>query len=507
MSSMSQNTKRLAKNTILLYFRMIVLMIISLYTSRVILDALGVTDYGIYNVVGGFVAMFSVLSGTLSAAITRFLTFEIGKGDKSQISKIFSTSINIQLIIAFLIVLVAETFETWFVFNKMVIPSARLHAAYWVFQLSLITFCVNLLSVPYNATLIAHERMNAFAYISVIEGVLKLCVAFAILTSSIDKLIYYGIAMTFVAIIIRFIYAIYCKRSFEECDYHFILDRQLLKQMFGFAGWNFFGASAGILRDQGGNLLLNVFFDPSVNAARGIAIQVNSAVYSFATNFTQALNPQITKAYANNQKSYMHSLMFQGSKFSYFILLLLGMPIIINTPYILNLWLTLIPEYSVVFVRYAIVLSMSEALSLPFVTGMLATGKIRNYQLIVGGINLLNLPLVYVLFVLGFNPQILFWVAIILSQCCLFARVFMLTPIVNITIKDFFFKVYVNVLLVTLVSFIPSFWGCTSQIDSFERFCISMLVCFFICISAIWVIGIKKEEKKFILSQIRVKLK
>lgn len=260
---MSQNTKRLAKNTILLYFRMIVLMIISLYTSRVILDALGVTDYGIYNVVGGFVAMFSVLSGTLSAAITRFLTFEIGKGDKSQISKIFSTSINIQLIIAFLIVLVAETFGTWFVFNKMVIPSARLHAAYWVFQLSLITFCVNLLSVPYNATLIAHERMNAFAYISVIEGVLKLCVAFAILTSSIDKLIYYGIAMTFVAIIIRFIYAIYCKRSFEECDYHFILDRQLLKQMFGFAGWNFFGASAGILRDQGGNLLLNVFFDPS----------------------------------------------------------------------------------------------------------------------------------------------------------------------------------------------------------------------------------------------------
>ena len=293
MTDTSANNKRIAKNTLLLYFRMLFMMAVSLYTSRVVLNALGVEDFGIYNVVGGVVAMFSMLSGSLSAAITRFITYELGKGNQENLKKIFSSSVTIQIGLAILIIVVAEAIGVWFLNMKMNIPDVRITAANWVFQFSILTFAVNLISVPYNASIIAHERMSAFAYISILEAIGKLAIVFLIVISPMDKLIFYAILMCAVALIVRLAYGVYCKRHFEECTYHFIFDRDLLKHMFGFAGWNFIGATSAVLRDQGGNVVINLFCGPAANAARGIAFQVNNAISGFVTNFMTALNRKL----------------------------------------------------------------------------------------------------------------------------------------------------------------------------------------------------------------------
>ena len=328
MTDTSANNKRIAKNTLLLYFRMLFMMAVSLYTSRVVLNALGVEDFGIYNVVGGVVAMFSMLSGSLSAAITRFITYELGKGNQENLKKIFSSSVTIQIGLAILIIVVAEAIGVWFLNMKMNIPDVRITAANWVFQFSILTFAVNLISVPYNASIIAHERMSAFAYISILEAIGKLAIVFLIVISPMDKLIFYAILMCAVALIVRLAYGVYCKRHFEECTYHFIFDRDLLKHMFGFAGWNFIGATSAVLRDQGGNVVINLFCGPAANAARGIAFQVNNAISGFVTNFMTALNPQITKSYAAGDRKYMMTLIFQGARLSFYMLLLLSLPVL-----------------------------------------------------------------------------------------------------------------------------------------------------------------------------------
>ena len=305
MSQVTDNNKRIAKNTLLLYVRMLFMMIVSLYTSRVILNALGVEDFGIYNVVGGVVAMFSVISGSLSTAISRFITFELGKGDLCKLNKIFSASVTIQMLLSLIIVVLIESIGVWFLNSKMTIPVDRIVAANWVLQFSIVTFVINLISVPYNAEIIAHEKMSVFAYISILEVIGKLTIAFLIVVSPIDRLVFYAILMCLVAAVIRLTYTCYCRKHFEECTYHFCWDRKLLKSMFGFASWNFIGASAFVLREQGVNVILNVFCGPVVNAARGVSTQVNSAIIGFVNNFMMALNPQITKSYAAGEYFYM----------------------------------------------------------------------------------------------------------------------------------------------------------------------------------------------------------
>ena len=310
MVNSSSSNKRIAKNTILLYFRMMFLMVISLYTSRVILNALGVVDYGIYNVVGGTVALLTVLTGSLSAAISRYITFELGTGNHKQLNKIFSISLTIQLGLSLIIVLIAETVGLWFLNYKMVIPESRLIAANWCLQFSVISFMIGLLSVPYNALIIAHEKMSAFAYISLIEGVGKLLVAWLIVINPIDRLVYYAAMIALLSLILRIIYASYCQKHFEEAKYHFYYDTKLLRNMFSFAGWNFFGVASGRLMFQGLDLLSNLFFGVTVNAARGIATQIDAALQSFINNFTTAINPQITKSYAVKEMNYMYDLIF-----------------------------------------------------------------------------------------------------------------------------------------------------------------------------------------------------
>lgn len=481
---------------------MILLMGINLYTSRVVLQELGVSDYGIYNVVGGFVAMFSIVSTALSAAISRFLTIELGREDKLKLSKTFSSSVTIQIGLSIIVILLAETLGLWYLNAKMNIPVDRMTAANWVFQLSLATFAINLINVPYNAAIIAHERMDAFAFISIFEGLAKLGIAFLLFRSPFDKLIYYAALMFAVAFAVRAMYTYYCIHRFEECRYKFFFDKEMLGQMFSFAGWNMIGTSAGILRDQGGNIVLNYFLGTVINAARGISFQVKVAVQNFATNFMMALNPQITKSYARGDRDYMMMLIFKGAKYSYYILLLLSLPIIVSTPYLLDLWLTEVPEHTVNFVRLVLLISMSDSLSSPLITAMLATGKIRDYQLIVGGVNLLNLPAFIVVLKMGLAPESVFVVEIVISQICLGIRLIMLRKMIGLSVREFLKDVYFKVVFLTLLSAVAPMALFFVLDEGTVSFIIVTLASVLSVALTIWALGLSSEERQVILNKV-----
>lgn len=505
MSTETQaNNKRIAKNTLFLYGRMLLMMLVYLYTSRIVLNALGVEDYGIYNVVAGVVSMFSVLSGSLSAAISRFITFEMANGDIEKLKKVFCTAINVQTILIIIITILLETIGLWFLNYKMVIPESRMASANWVFQFSVITFAINLWSVPYNASIIAHEKMSAFAYISISDAIIKLLIAFVILKSPIDRLIYYGALMLIAGLIERFLYSYYCKCNFQECHYHISFDKSVTKEMFGFAGWNFIGAASAVLRDQGGNMLINLFCGPTVNAARGVAMSVNSAVRSFVGNFQTALNPQIIKNYASGDREYLLKLIFQGSRLSYYILLILALPILFSTPYLLDLWLGIVPEHTINFTRLVLLFTLSESLAGPLITTMLATGNIRNYQIIVGGCQLMNLPISYLLLQFGLPPEYIFVVAIVVSVLCEMARLIMLRGMINLPIKDFLKNVYFNVIVVTIsASIIPYITIELIGLSNFLQFFIIVVVCILCAMLSIYTIGCNRHDRQLIHSIIK----
>lgn len=507
MPDNSANSKRIAKNTLLLYVRMLLLMLISLYTSRVNLQALGVEDFGIYNVVGGVVAMFSLLSGSLSAAASRFITFELGKGDKDRLKRVFSSTVTIQLLLIGIIVCLLESIGLWLLNNKMVIPADRMAAANWLFQFSILSFAVSLWSVPYNAAIVAHEKMSAFAYISIFEACAKLAIAFLIVRNPFDRLIYFGILTLAVSLIVRLLYNVYCKKHFEECHYTFIWDKSILKEIFGFAGWNFIGASAVVLKDAGGNVLLNMFFGPIVNAARGIAMQVNGAVYGFVSNFTMALNPQITKNYASGNYDYMMKLVFQGARLSYYILLLICLPILISTQYILELWLGQVPEHATDFVRLVLLYTMSESLASTLITATLATGQIKKYQILVGGTQLLNLPISYVLLKCGMGPNIVFVVAIGLSMVGEIIRVILLRQLIHLSVRQFLFKVYFNVIAVTVVAAILPLFLQQYIYQGLVSFLLLSGLCVLCCIVSILFVGCDKDERLIVYTKTRTVLK
>ncbi len=503
MTETSSNNKRIAKNTLLLYVRMLLLMAVNLYTSRVILQALGVEDFGIYNVVGGIVAMFTFVSGSLSSAISRFLTFELGRGAKEELKRVFSASVTIQLFIVLIVLILAESIGVWFLNTHMTIPADRLPASNWVLQFSLITFVINLISVPYNAAIIAHERMAAFAYVSIVEGLGKLGIAYLVMISPIDRLVFYAILMCSLALIVRILYGYYCKKHFEECIYHFHWDKEILKKMFGFAGWNFIGSASAILRDQGGNIILNLFCGPVVNAARGIAFQVNNAVTGFVTSFMTALNPQITKSYAVGDYKYMMTLIFQSARLSFYMLLLLSLPVLVDTHYILGLWLGEVPEHTVLFVRLILVFALSESISNPLVASVQATGKIRAYQITVGGLQMMNLPISYILLKLGMIPETVVIVAIVISQCCLAARLIILRKIIQLRVREYLRRVWLNVVVVTCLSIVFPFWIESITQESFPRFiCLGITCIFFTGVVELFV-GSSSYERNFVYDKIR----
>lgn len=497
------NTKRIAKNTVMLYIRTLFIMFVSLYTTRIVLRSLGVVDYGVYNVVGSTVAMFSVLSGSLSSAISRFVTFELGRGDMDKLKRVFSTAVTVQLILAVIIVLFAETVGLWFLNHTMEIPQERLPAAHWVFQFSVVTFVIGLVSVPYNATIIAHEKMSAFAYIGIFEALAKLGVAYMISTTAADRLILYAFLLMLIAVTVRLVYGIYCKRRFEECSYRFVFDKRLLKEMASFAGWNFIGASSAILRDQGGNIIINIYGGPVVNAARGFAIQISATIQSFVQNFMTALNPQITKSYACGEQDYMMSLIFRGARFSYYILLLLSLPVIINADYILTLWLVNVPAHTVSFVQLVLIFALSESLANPLVTAMLATGKIRNYQLVVGGLQMLNLPVSYLFLRNGGAPEMVFVVAIVVSICCEMARLYMLQGMIGLSVRSFLHKVYFNVIAVTAVASLLPLLLSALQGDGLMAFLLNCTCCIGCTALSVFFVGCNGNERKLLMSKFR----
>ena len=502
MSTSDANTRRIAKNTLMLYMRTLFTMFVSFYTSRVVLRALGVIDCGVYNVVGSTVAMFSMLSGSLSSAISRFITFELGRGNMAKLKRVFSTAVSVQLILAAIVVVFAETVGLWFLNHTMEIPAERLYAAHWVYQFSIVTFVIGLVSVPYNATIIAHEKMSAFAYIGIFEALAKLGVAFIISVASADRLIIYGLLLMAIAVTVRLVYGIYCKRRFEECTYTFVYDKTLLKEMTSFAGWNFIGASSAILRDQGGNIIINVLGGgPAVNAARGFAIQISSAIQSFVQNFMTALNPQITKSYASGEHDYMMTLIFRGARFSFYILLLLALPVIINAEYILTLWLVDVPAHTVPFVQLVLIFALSESLANPLVTAMLATGKIRNYQLVVGGLQMLNLPVSYILLRNGGAPEMVFVVAIAVSVCCEMARLYMLQGMIGISMREFLQKVYFNVIIVTVVAAIVPLGLSLMPSDSLISFLLNCIGCVGCTMLSIFYVGCNQSERRILISK------
>lgn len=495
---MEEKSRRIAKNTLLLYLRMLVTMAVGLFTSRVILNTLGVSDFGIYNVVGGFVGMFSMISGSLSSAIGRFITFELGKGNTEKLRIIFSTSVNIQIIFIIIGIIIAEVFGLWFLNEKMVIPTDRLYAANWVFQFSIICLAIDMLSIPYNACIIAHEKMSAFAYISIYEVITKLLIAWLIILSPIDKLIFYSLLMCLVSLTIRMIYGYYCNKYFTECKYQFTLNKKTLTEMFSFAGWNFIGQSSAILREQGGNLIINLFCGPTVNAARGIASQVNGAVSRFYSNFMMAVGPQITKSYAAKDYEYMTKLAHQGARLSFFLLFFLSLPIIINIHYILHLWLHIVPDHTANFVILVMIFTMCESLSNPLITIMLATGKIRNYQIVVGGLQMLNLPISYILLKLGCIPETVLLIAIFLSLTCLIARLIMLKRMIKLSPLAYCMKVLLPVFKVFIFASIIPIFISQNLDENFKNFLINCIVACTSSIISIYYVGCNKNERKML---------
>lgn len=502
---MSQSSnKQIAKNALALYLRMFLTMMVGLYTSRVILQALGVEDYGIYNVVGGFVSMFSLISGSLAGSVSRFLTFELGRGDMEKLKRVFNTSIFVLMGLAVIVLIATETFGIWYLNNMMVIPEARMTAAMWCFQLSLVTFIVNLINQPYTAAIIAHERMDIYAYLAISDSILKLLICFAVLHSPIDRLIFYAILLCCVSLINQTIYVIFCKRKFEECTFHLIFDRTLFKDMFGFAGWNFIGSSAAILTSQGSNLLLNWAGGPVVNAAYGIANTVSSLVSQFVGNFTQAFTPQITKRYAAKEYDSLMQLLIYGSKYSYFLMFLMALPIMLTAEFLLHLWLGVVPEHSVWFVRFIILGNLFDAISRPVVNAKNATGRIRNYQMVVGGILLLVLPLAYVLIRLGFPVESVTAAAAFISFVAVLARMYMLRGDFPSWSSSIFFKtVVLRVLVVSVIAAILPVTAHAMIPEGWRNFIVSGVLSLLSAILCILYIGCDRSERELIVSKVK----
>ena len=482
----------------MLYIRMLFTMGVSLFTSRVILQTLGVEDYGIYSVVGGIITMFAFINGGMISATQRFLTFEIGKGNLSQLKKVFSTSLQIHALIAFVIVLLGETVGLWFLYEKMVIPSERLLAALWVYQCSIIACVINIMSVPYNADIIAHEKMSAFAYISIVEVILKLAIVYMLYVTPWDKLITYSIFILIVQLIIRCIYAHYCNKHFEESHYCHQIDKSLFKEMFAFAGWSFWGNLAGVLYTQGLNMMLNIFFGPIVNAARGIAVQVQAAVQQFVGNFQVALNPQITKNYATGELVQMHILMFRSARFSFFLLFLLTLPILLETNYILTLWLETVPNDAVVFTRWMIGISLIYTIANPCVVANQATGKVKVYQAVVGGILLLILPISYIVLKLGAPAYSVYIVHFCVEMVAQFARMYMLRKLIKLPLFAYLRNIYLPVIVVVIVSSILPFYLYLQLTESFVTFIIVSVISVFSVGITTLILGFTKDERNFL---------
>ena len=503
----SENTKRIARNTAMLYVRMLLLMGVTFYTSRIVLNALGVEDYGIYNVVGGVVIFLSFLNNTLAMSTQRFLNYEMGNAGGGNLEKVFSYALTGHYIVAGVFLFLAETIGLWFVYNQLIIPENRFTAMLWVYHFSVLTFIVNIISTPYNAAIIATEKMDAYAYVSIFEAILKLGISYLLFVLPFDKLKLYAVLLFFVALLVRFAYFAYCRQKIEWITSKLRWNEVYMKKIFSFSGWIFMGGFSHVLSVQGVNVLINMFFNPVHNAARGIAVQLQAGVNTFSANFMTAVRPQIVKSYAGGDYHYAFSLAFMSAKISYFLMLLIIVPLLLNTDYILSLWLKIVPEHAVVFTRLSLLDILLGAMISPLAALSQASGKVKWYQLIISSGFLLVFLLTYLFYRLGFASYTTFVVSIAITALGTLGRILELRHTVGFPIRRFFVEVVSRVtgVSVGVVVFAMICWN-FMRVGSLGNLFLTSLLSLLFTGLLIWFLGMKSNEKEYILSKIHLKL-
>ena len=506
MSTESANNKRLAKNTLFLYFRMFITLLVGLYTSRVVLNVLGVTDYGIYNVLGGIVAIFATLNNAMSSTSCRYITFYLGRGENNKLKQIFSTVTYVHFAIACVVILICETVGLWFFYNHMSIPPERVDVAFWLLQFSFAASFLSMINIPYTGLIIAHENMNIYAYISIFDVIMKLIIVFLIQVTPADKLLSYGFLILVVQAIDFIIYRYYCVRKYTESHLILFFDTKLFKELSSYFGWSILGNLAVVFNTQGINLLLNVFFGPAINAARGVAVQVQHIINQFVNNFQVALNPQIVKSYANEELDRMHQLMYASSKYGFLLLFILSFPVMLEADYILHLWLGNVPSYSDDFLRIILMSCMVNALANSSTVAAGATGKIKTYSIVVGGTVLIPLPVAYVVLHFIEKPETVFWVVLFFEVLALYLRLLFMRKMVYLSLSIYFKKVIMPVIGVVISVIILPVLLHNILEQSFINVVFMIGLSFLLSLLAVYIIGLSKNERSFVLKTIKSKV-
>lgn len=500
---MSDNTnssnKRLAKNTLIMYMRMFITVGISFYTSRVVLKNLGVSDYGVYNVVGGFVSMFYIITQAMSGSISRFLTMELGANNIKRLNDTFCMSINIQLLFAAVVIVLGETIGLWFVNSLLEIPADRIIAANVVYQFAILSFVVELVCIPYGALVIAHEKMNFYALVAILNVVLQCVLAWLLVISPIDLLVFYAIGMFIVALMGRLIYFFYCRTRFKECSYHWVHERTLFRSMFSFGGWTLLTGVSSMLKGQGVNILLNVFFGTVVNAAYGVARQLEGHVRAFSKNFLLAIYPQITKTYAEGDLERSRSLAYKGTKYAFLLLFIVGLPVMLEVDTFLDVWLVEVPEYTAVFVQLTIILSLVEVLLIPIGYINQATGDIKLFQIVSSAAQFLVLPIGYVFLKLGFNPYSVLYTGIATELLTLPWRVVMNKKHAGVTLSEYTKAVLMKILPVIVISTAVCLLVQHFLAQSILNSCIVAALAILMIAATTYLFALSNSERKFMI--------
>ncbi len=499
--SQSQNNKRIFFNTFALYIRSILLLFISLYTSRITLEMLGVEDFGIYALVAGIVQMFAVFGNTLSAATQRFITYALREGDFENLRIVFRNCVSLHIVLGGIIAILLYMIGLWFLYNKLMVPPERLKAAHIVLQTTVVTFFFSMFSVSYNGLINAHEKMKAFAYISILEGILKLFSALVLKVISFDHLIIYSISILGTSVVLQLTYMTYSKKNFPEArDFRFSINPSLFKRIFAFAGWNLWGEGTMVLRNQGIDILINTFFGVVFNAAKGITNQIHHAVYQFISNFQAAVRPQLTMSVAQHDYRRTSELIFQGSRFSFYLMTIFAIPICISTREILSLWLVEVPPYAVELIRWTMAFLLLDTLSRFSIHAINATGDIRNYQLVVGGMKLLALPITFLFLKLGGSPVTGLVVNVGIEVVCLFLRLYFNKTQIDFAVMPFLLKV---VLRCTLVFALSLILPCLAFINITHSFFIIVPLAILSSVCCIVIFGVTRQEYVLVMAKIR----
>ncbi len=492
----------------MLYIRMLFVIGVGLYTTRVVLNTLGVSDYGIYNVVGGIVAMLTFLNTAMTGASQRYISFELGRADFARLNKVFCTSVNIHVLISLIIFVFAETIGLWFVNARLNIPEERMLTANWVYQFSILTLMLTVWSVPYNSCIVAHEHMKAFAYIGIAETLMKLGIVYLLQLGNYDRLFLYAVLVLAVAVVVQVLYVLYCRRHFAESVYRLSFDAKLFREMFSFAGWSLLGNLGFSFKDSVSNIILNIFFGTTVNAARGVAMQVNNVIVSFANNFTMALNPQITKQYAVGEVTQSLSLVYSGARFSFFLLMLVAVPFLINQDYILGLWLDEVPEYTDIFITLTLLASLLYTMSGPLSTALYATGNIKAFQIGICLLMLSELPIAYLLLSVGYPPYYAMLPTLATYSVAIFYRLYLLRRYV----PSCDFRLFITDVLLRSVGIFAVCYGASYCLTAWLKECMDngltvafvatvLSVC--LMIAVVYSLGITGVERKSIHSKLR----